>query len=107
MPLKDWNVRLRYTKINGIERTQSPVICKKQVCHGYVSDSDWWVISLGKDKRIMNGKARDNEQAKRDLKKALEFLGAIFTDEVRATKETPIRMLTDEAMCDIIKEKGE
>jgi hypothetical protein len=105
MSLKDWNVRLRYTKVNGVERTQIPVICNKQVCHGYVSDSEWWVISLGKDKRVLSGKAEDNEQAKRDLKKALVALGAHFTEEVRATKDKPIRMLTEDVICDIIEEK--
>jgi hypothetical protein len=104
---KDWNARLRYTKIDGIEVTQMPVICDKKVCKAFVLDSHWWIVNLSNGKRIAEGSAKSNEMAKRETKKVLIALGAHFTEEVRATKETPVRMLTDKVIDDIIKEKGE
>jgi hypothetical protein len=104
---KDWNTRLRYAKIDGVEVTQMPVICDKKVCHGFVSGSDWWVVNLSAGKRVMEGTAKSNELAKRELKKAFIALGAHFTEEVRATKDNPIRMLTDKVIDDIIEQKGE
>lgn len=106
MSEKDWNARLKYEKIDGVEVTYMPVICDKKVCHGFVSGSDWWVINLSRGNRIMEGTAKSNELAKRELKKAFISLGAHFTEEVRATKENPIRMLTDETIHDIIEQKG-
>jgi hypothetical protein len=55
----------------------------------------------------MEGQARNNDDAKRQVKRALIILGAYFVEEVRATKEAPIRMLTEEAIDDIISKKGE
>lgn len=107
MSEKDWNARLAYIKLsNGKERTRSPVICNKRVCHGFVEDNYWVVFDLVKDRRIDEGLSKDNEEAKRHLKKALIALGAHFTEEVRATKDAPIRMLTEEAIDGIIKQKG-
>lgn len=107
MSEKDWNARLKYTKIGNKERTKSPVICNKRICHGYIEENYWYIFDLVKDKRIDEGLSRDNDEAKRHLKKALITLGAHFTEEVRATKDVPIRMLTEDAIDDIMKEKGE
>lgn len=105
MSEKDWNARLKYTKIGNKERTRSPVICGKRICHGYVEDNYWSIFDLAKDRRIDEGLAKNNDEAKRHLKTALIALGAHFTEEVRATEETPIRMLTEELFDDIIERK--
>lgn len=107
MSEKDWNARLAYTKLSdGKERTKFPVICDRRICHGYIEENYWCIMDVAKDKRIDEGLSRDNEEAKRHLKKALIALGAHFTNEVRATKDSPIRMLTEEVIHGIIKEKG-
>ncbi len=92
---KDWNTRLRYVKVNEEERTEIPVICNKIVCHGYVKGNNWRVINLLNNRCIAEGESRDNDEAKRHLKKSLVSFGAYFVDEVRATKANPIRMITD------------
>jgi hypothetical protein len=84
-----------------------PVICDKMICYGYVSDNQWYIVNRINDKRILQGEAKSNELAKRQLKKGLISLGAYFVDEVRSSKNNPIRMLTEEVIDDIIKEKGE
>lgn len=108
MSEKDWNARLTYTKLsNGKERTRMPIICGKKIYHGFIEDNYWSIWDLAKERRVDEGLSRDNDEAKRHMKKALIALGAHFTEEVRATKDAPIRMLTEDVIDDIMKEKGE
>jgi hypothetical protein len=108
MSEKEWNSRLKYIVVDEKERTKIPVICDKKVCHGFVLHDDYWyVLNLMNNRILMEGQARNNDDAKRQVKRALIILGAYFVEEVRATKEAPIRMLTEEAIDDIISKKGE
>ena len=105
MSEKEWNTRLRYIKIGGKERTQIPVICNKMVCHGYVKDNEWYIVNLVIDCQIKSGVSTNNEEAKRELKNQLILLGGHFVEEVRATKDVPVRMLTKDVIDDIITSK--
>lgn len=105
MPEKERYIRMRYvTTEDGSKRTEDPLVCGKMVCHGFVSDGKWWILNLVKDRIVMRGESKDEEQAKRDLKKGLKSLGAYFNEEVRASKNNPTPMLTDKVIRDIIKE---
>lgn len=77
------------------------------ICYGFINGNEWYIVNLTNNRKVLSGSSKTNEQAKRHLKKGLISLGAYFIEEVRTSKKMPIRMLTKDVICDIIKDKEE
>ncbi len=102
------NKRIRYEKVSDhLQTTVYNYVCNRMVCKCFF-DSEigmWYILNLITAKTILFGYTKNEDTAKKMIKKALKSLGANFLDEVRSTKNNPSPMLTADVIDEIVRKK--
>lgn len=105
---KSNKTRVRYKKdtVDGKQDhvTTQVIVCLRLFCYGYYRPEDhkWWVYDIATESNVAEGTGKDEEDAKRSIRKFFDNHGAVFNDEMRNNTK-----LDDKAIDKLLKQKDD